>query len=198
MRIYAVVGGIAAGKTTVARALARRGGVRIDADRIGHAVLRSPAVRRQLLARFGPGIVGAGGAIDRRRLGRRVFGHPERLRRLNAVAHPEIARRIRRRLESCARRRVRFVILDAALYFDIDLGIPVDGVLAVVAPRAVRRRRLQRRSGLSEREIERRLASQPRLASWVRRADVVLDTDCPRHELVRRIDTAWRALRRPS
>lgn len=75
MRVYAVVGGMAAGKSTVARRLARRhGGTWIDADRIGHRVLALQRVRRRLLDAFGPDIVGRAGSIDRRRLVRGSSG----------------------------------------------------------------------------------------------------------------------------
>jgi dephospho-CoA kinase len=197
MRLYAVVGGIAAGKSTVVRRMARRyGGTWIDADRLGHQVLELAPVRQRLLDAFGPDIVGRRGSIDRRRLGARVFGHPARLRRLNAIVHPEIARRVRARLEALARRKERWVLLDAALFFEFDLGWPVDGVLAVVAPRRLRRARLLRRSGVTLAAANARLASQPQLAAWIRRADVRLDNDCALQELDGRIQDAWRELRR--
>jgi dephospho-CoA kinase len=197
MRVYAVVGGIAAGKSTVARRLARRyGGACLSADRAGHRALRRPAVRQRLQARFGADIVGPDGAIDRRRLGARVFGRPAALRDLNAIVHPEIARLLRGRLAALRRRGVPFVLLDAALFFEFDLGCDVDAVLAVTAPRGVRRARLQQRDGLAPGAAEARLRSQPGLASWVRRADVRLDTDCSPAALPERLARAWSELRR--
>jgi len=195
MRTYAVVGGIAAGKSTVARALARGRGVRVDVDRIGHQVLRLERVRQRLLAQFGPDIVRPDGTVDRRRLGRRVFGHPARMHQLETIVHPEIARRVGSRLAALRRDRIPVAILDAAVFFELDLE-PVDGVLAVTAPRRVRRARLEAERGLRRTEAEARLRSQPRLASWTRRADVRIDTDCPRPVLRARIERAWRELRR--
>ena len=197
MRVYAVVGGIAAGKSTVARRLARRhGGTWIDADRVGHHVLALGRVRQRLLDAFGPDIVGRAGSIDRRRLGARVFGHPARLRRLNAIVHPEIARRVHARLAALQRRGAGLVLLDAALYFEFDLGWPVDGVLAVVAPRRLRRARLLQRPGVTPAAADARLQSQPQLSAWIRRADVRLDNDCALQELDGRIQDAWRELQR--
>jgi len=196
MRVYAVVGGIAAGKTTVCRLLAGTGGVVLSADRVGHRALDLRRVRQQLLALFGPGIVGADGAVDRRRLGRLVFGKPAALRALDAVVHPEIARLLATRLAALRRRGVRLVFLDAALFLDFGAALEVDGVLAVVAPRRLRRERLLGRDRLSRSEIEARLGSQPRLAVWTRRADVRIDTDCSRAELAARVQRAWQELRR--
>jgi dephospho-CoA kinase len=197
MKLYALVGGTAAGKSTVARRIARRyGGHWLEADRVGHQVLQLQRVRQRLLALFGPGIVGPDGAIDRRRLGRRVFGDPARLAALDRVVHPEIALRVRRRIAAYERRGAAFVLLDAALFFEIALGQPVDGVLAVTAPRAVRRQRLRDRGRWTPAEIDARLASQPRVAAWARLADVRLVNDSDRRTLDARIDVAWKALRR--
>ena len=197
MKVYALVGGTAAGKSTVARRIARRyGGHWIEADRVGHQVLRLQRVRQRLLALFGPGIVGPDGAIDRRRLGRRVFGDPARLAALDRVVHPEIASRVRLRIAAFERRGATFVLLDAALFFEIDLGQPVDGVLAVVAPRMVRRQRLLDRGRWTLAEIDARLESQPSVGAWARRADVRLINDGDRRRLDARIDVAWKALRR--
>jgi dephospho-CoA kinase len=196
VKVYAVVGGIGAGKSTVARRLARRhGGRRLDADRIGHAVLRNSRVRQRLLAAFGPDIVAPGGGIDRARLGARVFGRPARLRTLERIVHPEIAARLRTRLAALERVGARFALVDAALFYEFDLGRDVDGILAVTAPDAVRLARLRQR-GLSARAARARMASQPRVRSWNRRADVRLDTDCSLGELNARIDAAWQDLRR--
>jgi len=197
MRLYAVVGGIGSGKSTVCDILRRRYGVVvIDADRLGHRGLEDPAVKRQLLAYFGADIVGAGGRIERRRLGARVFGRPRQLRRLNDIVHPWIAGAVQRRVRQLQRQGTAAAVLDAALYFDVDLGVRVDAVLAVTAPRRVRRRRLAARDGLSAGDIEQRLSSQPRLGVWTRRADVRVDTACSLAELEPRVRLAWRELQR--
>jgi dephospho-CoA kinase len=197
MRVFVVVGGIAAGKTTVCRLLAeRQDAVIVDADRIGHRVLESRAIRQRLVERFGDALVRPDGQIDRRRLGKRVFSDVRHRQWLDALVHPEIGRRIRRRLRDLRRRGTGAAVLDAALYFEVRLGVEVDAVLAVTAPRSVRRRRLAARDDLSMQQIEARLASQPGVASWTRKADVVLDTNIPRDALPARVDAAWRALQR--
>jgi dephospho-CoA kinase len=197
MKIVAIVGGTGAGKSTVARRLARlAGGAWIDADRVGHRVLRIPRLRRQLLAAFGADMVGPDGEIDRRRLGALVFGDPALLRRLDRVVHPEIARLLRQKLVALERRGVRWVFLDAALFFAFDLGREVDAVLAVLASRAVRRARVLARMGLTPAEVEARLRSQPLVARWVVRADVRLHNDGSRRELQDEVERVWRELRR--
>lgn len=195
MRRYAVVGGIGAGKSTVCRLLARHGGRVVDVDRLGHRALRLPRLRQQLSARFGTAMLGPGGDVDRRRLGRRVFRDPSALRALNALVHPEIGRLLRRRLQSLEQRGVPYVLIDAALFLELDLGLPVDAVVAVTAPRAVRRQRLLQR-GLSAAEVEARLHSQRRLGVWTRRADLRLDNRGSRADLVTQVEELWRQLER--
>ena len=196
MRIYAVVGGIAAGKSTVSRLLARRGGVVVDADRLGHRALRIPRVVEELSRRFGADTVGADGKVDRRVLGERVFGRPARLRQLNAIVHPEIARLLRQRLATLERRRVACAILDAALFLDVDLGVAVDAVVVVTAPRAVRRQRLRSRDALTDAECEARLSSQPRLGVWTRQADFRIDTQGSPAQVEARVNRLWPQLQR--
>ncbi len=194
MRRYAVVGGSGAGKSTVCRLLARRGGVHLDVDRLGHTVLRRARLRRELSARFGAAILGPDGGIDRRALGRVVFADAAKRSALNALVHPHIGALLRRRLESLERRRVRFVVIDAALFLDVDLGVPVDAVIAVTARRALRRTRLRQRSGLGAAEVEARLRSQRRLGVWTRHADFRLDTSGSLELVERRVEALWRAL----
>jgi dephospho-CoA kinase len=196
MRVYAVVGGIASGKSTVCRLLARRGGTVIDVDALGHRALRIPRVVQELSRRFGADIVGADGALDRRALGKRVFGKPARLRDLNLIVHPEIGRLLRRRLAALARRGVAYAVIDAALFLDVDLGVDADAVVAVCAPRAVRRKRLRARDALSGAECEARLSSQPRLGVWTRQADFTIDTRGSRSQVEERVNELWPQLQR--
>jgi len=197
MRRFAVVGGIGAGKTTVCKLLARHGGRVVDVDRLGHQALRLVRVRRELSARFGAAMLGPDGAVDRRALGRRVFGDPAALRALNDLVHPEIGRLLRRRLTTLEGQGVPVAWIDAALFLDVDLGVPVDAVIAVTAPRSLRRQRLLQRGGLSPAEIESRLDSQRRVGVWTRQADWRLDTRGSLQDVQRRVDELWRRLQEP-
>ena len=196
MRVYAVVGGIASGKSMLCRLMARHGGVVIDADRLGHRALRLPRVVRELSRRLGADTVGADGVVDRRALGKRVFGNPAKLRQLNALVHPEIGRLLRHRLAALQRRGVALAIIDAALFLDFDGRVDVDAIVAVTAPRAVRRKRLQARDGLSAAACEARLNSQPRLGVWTRQADFRIDTRGSVSQVEERVNELWPQLQR--
>jgi len=196
MRVYAIVGGIAAGKSTLCRLLSQRGASVVDADSLGHRVLRQRRVVEELSRRLGADIVAADGTVDRRELGRRVFGRPDRLRELNAIVHPEIGRLVRQRLSALERRGVEVAIVDAALFLDVDLRVHVDAVIAVTAPRAVRRKRLAARDSLTAAECEARLNSQPRLGVWTRRSDFRIDTRGSVSDVEERLSALWPQLQR--
>jgi dephospho-CoA kinase len=141
-------------------------------------------------------MLGPDGDVDRQALGRRVFGDPAALRALNALVHPEIGRLLRRRLATLERQGESCALIDAALYLDVDLGVPVDAVIAVTAPRALRRQRLLQRGGLTAAEIDSRLDSQTRIGVWTRRADYRLDASGSLEDLQERVDDLWQRLQR--
>lgn len=133
MIVIGLTGGIASGKSTVARLLEKRGALVIDADRIGHEVLApgGPAFEA-VVERFGEEILDAGGRVDRAKLGALVFSDPDARRDLEAITHPVIYAEIVRRLDE-VRRSDRVVVLDAPLLVETlpDRGRSL-GLLALV------------------------------------------------------------------
>jgi len=185
--VVGLTGGLGAGKSTVARALAAAGARVVDADRMGHAVLEEAGVRRELAAAFGADVLGADGGVRRDELGRRAFATPEALARLNAVVHPRLLSRLRDEIESLAAEGYRgLVVLDAALLVEWDLGAWCDVVVAVTAPLEARRRRAQTALGLSDADVEARLARQLPEEERVRYADRVLVNDGSVEDLAER------------
>ncbi len=118
-RIVGLTGGIGTGKSTVARMLAARGAVVIDADAIVHEL---QAVGTPMLAEigraFGPEILRPDGSLDRARLGEVVFADPEARRRLGEITHPAVGREMLRRLEAARSAGAPLVVLDNPLLFE--------------------------------------------------------------------------------
>ena len=83
-----VTGLMASGKTDVARRFVERGARLVEGDVLGWEVLREPEVRDRLIALFGPTVRTSDGAVDRRALGRIVFGDASEMNRLNALVQP--------------------------------------------------------------------------------------------------------------
>jgi dephospho-CoA kinase len=117
--VIGLVGGIGAGKSTVAAELGRLGCAVIDGDAIGHRLLAEPTVRRRLRERWGKGIFRPGGTVDRRRLGEIVFANRRELEALNAILHPRIRRRIAGAIDRAqADPATPAVVVDAAVLLE--------------------------------------------------------------------------------
>jgi dephospho-CoA kinase len=194
MRVIGLTGGIGSGKSTVAGFLTEMGAVTVDLDSVGHDVLEEPEVREELVGEFGRGILGESGEIDRAALGRRVFGNPEALARLNAVTHPAIDRRIAAMLAEYRRRGVKVVVLEAAALLEAGRRDSFDEVWATFAPEATARERLAGRGDLSRAEAADRIGSQLTNEERLRLADVVIDTSGSREEVREKAAAEWRKL----
>lgn len=170
--VVGLVGGVASGKSTVARILAgERGAAHVDADALARRVFRRPAVQRALRRRF-PGARGRDGSMDRIELARRVFSSRRALAALEAITHPPI----RRAIEAAIRRaRARIVVLDAALLQETGADGLCDEVWYVACPARERRRRAREGRGWSAAEHRAREARQWPCRRKRARAQQVID-----------------------
>ena len=195
MRTIGLTGNVASGKTTVAERW-RAAGVRVlDADRIGHDVLREdPAALRALVEAFGEEILGADGAIDRAALGERAFRSDREIERLNAIVHPPLLERLSAAIEEAGRAGEALVVVDAALIFEFGFDARLDAVVLVTAPEDLRIERLRTR-GLDDQQIARRMASQMPDEKKVDRSDYVIVNDGPMPLLEAKADAVLADLR---
>jgi len=194
--VIGLTGGIGSGKSTVAAMLAQRGARVIDADRIGHESYRpgSEGFRRVVEA-FGPGVVAADGAIDRRALGAIVFADPAALARLNAIVHPLIGRDVAARVAAArAADPDRPVVVEAAILLEAGWRGLVDRLWVVSARPETAIARVMASRGLDRAEVERRIAAQAPEAERRRRADLIIENDGTPAELQARVEEAWRTL----
>ncbi|MEE9583974.1 MAG: dephospho-CoA kinase, partial [Candidatus Brocadiales bacterium] len=97
-KVIGIMGGIASGKTTVAEMIGSIGARVIDADKIGHGLLKTPEVKGKLVRKWGKEILDERGTVDRSKLSRLVFSDAEALRELNNTLHPLILEAIRREI----------------------------------------------------------------------------------------------------
>jgi len=196
MPLVALTGGIASGKSTIARRLAEHGAVVVDADQVVRDVQRpgSP-VLAAIAAEFGNRMLGEDGSLDRAALGSRVFGDPDAVARLNAIVHPAVRTESKRQFdEALARDPDAVVLYDVPLLAEARLGDPWDLIVVAHAPVAVRTQRLVAFRGLSEKDAAARIASQVTDEERLRIADVVIDTSGALEHTLAQTDELWAAL----
>ena len=188
-----LTGGIASGKSTVARELASRGARVIDADKLGHRAYEPGSeAHRQVIAAFGPEVRSPEGLIDRPALGAKVFGKPDQLKRLTDIVWPEI-----RRLAAAEIAAIRatelsaVVVLEAAVLFEAGWEPLVDEIWVVMVDRDTAVARAVMRGGLSGAQVEARIDAQLTNAERKKRAHVVLDNSGDEAALVRQLDAQW-------
>ncbi|MCL2701043.1 MAG: dephospho-CoA kinase [Phycisphaerae bacterium] len=174
--VIGLVGGIGAGKSTVAAEFSRLGCFAIDADAVGHAVLREPAVRDAVAAAFGADVLDAAGEVDRKALAGVVFGDEAALATLNALTHPRIAERISRLVEQARRdEAVAAVVLDAAVLLEAGWDPVCTDCVFVSAPNPVRLARVRSNRGWDEASWARREKTQISLDKKASRCEYTVD-----------------------
>lgn len=183
-----VTGLMASGKSTVARRFAAKGAALVEGDALGWRVLRRPAVRDALLARFGPSVRGTDGEVDRALLGRVVFAAPAGMAALNAIVQPDLLRLVR---EELALAPGPVVVLDAALLSTWRLEPELDGVVEVTAPEGARVARLVLARGGSAEEMSARIRGQSLPPVEGARRHWILENSGDLAGLARRADAVW-------
>jgi dephospho-CoA kinase len=195
MKVIGLTGGIGSGKSTVAKFMAELGATILELDKVGHQAMKSGSdVWRRLVDEFGEAIIAADGEIDRSRLGNIVFNDSSTLERLSNIIHPEIDKIIAVKLDEYRRRGIDYIVLEAAARLDTDRSSQVDEIWTTVAPDDVVLKRLADRSRFSEEETRARIRAQLPDEERIKRADVVINTDCSLDELRDRVVKAWKKM----
>jgi dephospho-CoA kinase len=191
-----LTGGIAAGKSTVARRLVELGAVVIDADRLARLVVEpGTAGLAAVRAEFGDAVITSDGSLDRAALGARVFADDAARRRLEAIVHP-LVRAEAARLENAAvaADAEAVVVQDIPLLVETGQGRPggaFDLVLVVDTSTANQIERLMRDRGYTDEQARGRIEAQATRDERRAAADVVLDNDGTVDELVAAVDRLW-------
>lgn len=175
MKWIGLTGGIACGKSTVSLRLRDAGYPVIDADTLAHQVV-APGTSglKSVLAEFGADLLTPEGILDRRKLGQRVFGHPDRLRALEEILHPLIRKETERLKQNYLESQTPIVIYDIPLLFETKAEHSFDKIVVVTCTKGQQKERLQRKTQLSEEEIDMRIASQIPLPYKEERADFIV------------------------
>jgi dephospho-CoA kinase len=193
VRIVGLTGGIGSGKSTVARLLADRGAVIIDADRLAREAVKpgSPGLAA-VVAQFGPAILDATGALDRPKLGALVFADETARRALNAIVHPIVAQLSAEAFEAARASGAKVAIYDVPLLFENGLERTLPETVVVSVSPATQRARIAARDALPAEQIEQRIAAQLPLADKAAKATWVIDNDGSKTATEAQVEALWK------
>jgi dephospho-CoA kinase len=193
-----LTGGLASGKSTVAALFRDLGAIVIDADRIAHELLvPGGGAEREVVARFGAGIVGADGAIDRKALAAIVFADPGALADLNALVHPKVRAEIARRIaDASSQPGTSVALVDAALLVESGIQKDLDALVVVACTPETQIARAVARGGLTEADARARLAAQTPLQAKLAVANFVIDNEGSLEVTKVQVRRVWDALLR--
>jgi len=198
--IIGLTGGIASGKSTAAKILGTWGAYVIDADKLGHrAYLKDTPAFHQVVATFGEDTIGEDGEIDRRALGGKVFGKPEKLKQLTDIVWPSIralaAIEIR---DAQASEPERTIVLEAAVLIEANWQDLVDEIWVTVVEREVAIERASVRDDTDAAAVEVRIDSQLSNPERTASAQQVIDNSSTPEHLEARLQNLWSQIGEPS
>ena len=212
MKVIGITGGIASGKSFVARCFEKLGCQRIDADKISHEVLHEREVIAAVRGHWGPTVLDDDGQVDRKRLGQIVFedggradsencvdgtarsmvGAVDRLKVLESILHPRVCARVTKQIGELKQQYrknaalCQAVVLDAPVMFKTELVGLCDEIVFVDSPDSVRQSRAAQR-GWGDGELERRELRQLPVAEKKRRSTAVIDNSGSQDDTMQQI-----------
>ena len=196
MYLIGLTGGIASGKTAVAKRLAEHGAIHIDADQLAREVVEpgTPGLAA-IVERFGEGVLLADGSLNRPALGAIIFADDQARLDLNAITHPAVGRLGKQLMaDAAARDEHAVVVYDVPLlieaskqpdYYKFDLVVVVEAAADARVDRMVKLR------GMTEDEARRRVASQSTDEERREIADVIIDGNGTLDDTLRQADELW-------
>lgn len=198
MIVIGLTGGIASGKSTAANRLRELGALVLDADRIGHRVYEKDTPGYQaVINEFGHDLVAEDGSIDRRVLGGKVFGDPDRMKQLTDIVWPEIKRLAAEEIAEIREQQPeQIIVLEAAVLIEAEWLELVDEVWVVMVTKKVAKARLMGRNGLSNDQAQARLDSQISDNERKEYADARLPNSKTEKDFLARIDREWKRLQK--
>ena len=190
MTVIGLTGGIASGKSTVAQHFRELGHPVIDADRLGHQVyMPSTSGYKKVVDTFGSKVVAPDGTIDRKILGKIVFGNPTALQKLTDIVWPEIKELAKQQIEQAnSQAHTDLVVLEAAVMIEAGWEDIVDEVWVVSVDIETAIERACMRDGLAREAVKARIDAQIGNNERIAAADVHIRNDESEIDLRKRVD----------
>jgi len=193
MFLIGLTGGIAAGKSTVAKRWVEHGAIEIDADSLARVVVQrgSEGLKRVVQA-FGESVIDDSGELNRKALAKLIFESDEKRLLLNSILHPLIKQLAAEQLKQFDDNAI--VIYNVPLLVEAEVDHDFNLVVTVEAPEDEQVKRLVQTRGLSEPEAKRRIAAQAQPIERAARADRILNSNQDINLLLRDADNLWREI----
>ncbi|MBV72064.1 MAG: dephospho-CoA kinase [Myxococcales bacterium] len=190
--LMGLTGGIACGKTTVAKMFERRGAQIIDADGLARRVVEPGHIGlSQLVDAFGKWILTADGRLDRERLASHIFAHPEARSILNGITHPLIAEESQNAIIDALEQAPPLVVYDAALLFESGRADGFRPVVVVHVDPTTQVKRLMQRDGLSSKQAQQRIDAQMPVSEKMGYADYLVDNSAGLADTRVQVERIW-------
>jgi dephospho-CoA kinase len=190
MFLIGLTGGIASGKSTVAKRWVEHGAIEIDADQLAREVVEPGSEGlRQIVETFGKDVLQADGSLDRATLGSLVFGDELKRLALNAIVHPLVKERSKEILAGLPEDAI--AIYNVPLLVEANVDHDFDLVVTVEAPEDEQIKRLVKNRGMTDSEARARISSQAKPVERAAVADVILNSNQDINLLLRDADQLW-------
>ena len=192
IRVIGLTGGIATGKSSVARFFTERGIPVIDADRLARdAVLPGSPALEQIITLLGREVLTRDGELDRKRLGGLIFSDPGKRRQLEGILHPEIRKKAEERIAQAAAAGHQRLIYMAPLLIEAGATERVDDIWVVTVRPEIQLERLMQRDSINREQAQRMIDSQMPLSEKERYGSVVIDNSGTEAETRMVLETVW-------
>ncbi|MFW5913748.1 MAG: dephospho-CoA kinase [Bacillota bacterium] len=175
MKVLCLTGGIASGKSTVARMFESNGVPLIDTDVLAREVLREDEEAIEQVLSLFEGVATKDGSIDRKALAKRIFDDPEAREKLNAIVHPRVRSRMHARIEELTREGHRHVLVDVPLLYEAKFDDACHRTITVYVDKETQIKRLLKRDGIERDYALKKIEAQMPLEEKAGRSDYVID-----------------------
>ncbi|MFM6974860.1 MAG: dephospho-CoA kinase [Agromyces sp.] len=193
MTLIGLTGGIASGKSTVARRLAEHGAVVLDADQLAREVVEPGTdALRLIVETFGPEVLEPSGRLNRAALGAIVFADTSARKQLEQIVHPAVHSAFASKLaQALAEDPSAVVVYDVPLLVESDNEYDFDLIVVVHASPEVRIQRLLEHRGFDRAAAEARVSAQADDVTRLAQADVVIESSGTLAETIAQVDALW-------
>ena len=195
MKRFALTGGIASGKSLVARFFSQAGVPVVDADQLSRQVVEKGTLGLQkIIEHFGTDVLNAQGQLDRQKMGALVFSDPQKRKQLEEILHPLIAQAGASKMNLLEAEGHPFGIYEASLIFENNLEDAFDATLLITTTPEVQLARLKQRDGLTPQDAQKRVDAQMSIEEKKRRCAYHIENNSTKAQLQLETAKVWKKM----